>query len=1103
MVEELVYVAGHDTLYIRTLGELCILDGDDLMPLGQGRERALLVYLAFNIGRSIERETLVDLLWDGGGSRERRHGLSQLLYSLKRRYPLLRLSCTRNTVRLQNGTVGVDALKLLAAVDAGDTDTACELFEGQFLAGFYIDAVGSFEEWRESMTRTVNGAAARALRARLDRAVASGSWWAAERACNQLLELDPYNEEVHAIRIRSIGADGDNARALRELDRAVDLIRRDLGQPPGPGLCELIAQTSNIAPHDAGFEGEPAISGFIGRTAELDILRQLWRSVLDNHGAAIAVCGEAGIGKSRLCTQLLRVVAIEGGRVLDGRCLESSSRVPYSGICQVLSRIRDPDLAELDTYWRQALFAILPEFSMQYSDTIPSVELDAGGKRRLLFGAVVQLVKAMARHHAVALFLDDFQWADASTTELLHHIVRDTRDERVLILAAVRPEELSRAELAKHIEGFHVVTVEPMNDADAAELVAAVDKSQSLGLPAHTRQNVLSRGVGRPFLIVELVRYLATAEARIADDSTSGVDAIPSAIQTLLVRRLHGLSKAAAHAVDVLAILGGEATMTLLEQASRISTRELVTALEELQHGQIVQELGAAYAFTHDLMREATDRRMSKARRRWLNRTVGSALQRMPRIQTGTIALHMQAGGEKASAYSYALKAASQSQELFAHSEATFFLRLAAAAALDENQRIAALDRLCRHLYGLGDLSGARETLSELRPWYASNRDRDGMLIVAVAELHAALYGGKRPAVELRQHAMDLAKLIGESIERTESPAVALILQTFQTAYDAGHKGFITAFADAIQRQASIGPASLNRVRHLSSAAVAYALYIDASGGYDRGVAALQHARQIADPASELSAQLACGAASTLSGMYARAEVHFSRAWDLSNDDALQHLRRQVVINYAVLLMETGGLSRAKRLLEGAVTQATMHDRLFLFGNLAFVGLEELDWNSVRRYTEALEETNHILGASWAAIAAKMLNGFVALAEGQDVRARRFANELGHVIGAGPDVVAGMLDSSYTNILFARVGLLGTNELDTAAGLKRAADACRSTNVGAAARLDLERARVLRYRAPGAAAKVARGALEWAKEAGAALAAVRASEVIESIHGGS
>lgn len=1088
-----------DGYAISTLGEFCVFRGAERMPLGPARERALLVYLAMGVGRSFQRDTLVGLLWDRRGSGERRHGLSQLLYSLRHRYPLLELVRTRDTVRLEGGVSSIDALELLAAIEAGDVETACELFGGQFLEGFYIEAASGFEEWRESMTRTLNGAGSRALRARLAHADAEGHWWIVERTANQLLELDPYDEQVHAVRIRSIAADGDHARVLREIDRAVDLFRRDLGQLPGADLRELIRRIgSGSTVTKVEFQDPPAISRFVGRTAEFRELRHAWSAVTEGRSVAIAVCGEAGIGKSRMCLQLLRVAAIEGGRVLDGRCFESASKVPYGGICQALSGIRDADFALLAPHWRTALAGLLPELSPSGSDAAPAVESGTDGGRRQLFEAVVQLIRAMAQHGPIALFVDDLQWADASTTDLLHYLIRAWAEEPVLILVAVRPEELPPSALSQLVDGFRTITVGPLEDEDAAELITALDRSQSRGLPASTQRKILKQSAGRPFLIVELVRYLGTHDAELQKWADGTIDDLPAAVEALLARRLRALSEPASHTVDVLAVLGGEATMTLLERAGRISSRELVAALEELQYRQIIQETGSAYTFTHDLMREAVERRLSTARRRWLNKTSASALQTMPRAQLGAIALHMQAAGEGASAYSYALQAASQSQSLFAHSETTFFLRLAVTTAPDLDKRFIALDRLCRHLYSLADLPAVRTILSQLRPWYAGRRDRHGMLMAAVAELDSALYNGKSPATELKRRARALAELIDEPLDTTESPAVGLILQTSQTAYDAGQKEFITTFSDAIHKRASRGPVNLNRVRHLSTASMAYGLYISASGGYARAMTALGRAMEIADPASELAARLACGATGTLGGVYADAHHHFARAWRLSADDALKHMRRQVIINHAVLLMEMGRFDEAAKLLEDAVDDATIHDRVFLFANLGLVGLEQRDWNGVSKSARELEETNRVLQAWWARVAVSMLKGFAALGNGEVNRARSIGSELSHMIDAGSEAVAGMLDSSYTNILLARVGLLGRNAEETAAGLKRAADASRSTNVGAAARLDIECARTLKGLAPDTARDIACDVLQWATESGATVAAERAAEILAS-----
>lgn len=1076
---------------LRTLGELVIsMDGQ---PVSQGpaRETGLLVYLALGIGRSVRRESLIGLLWDTGTSRERRRGLSQLLYGLRTRYPLIEIAAGRESVTLTDGVSGVDALDLLVALDKGDMEAACSCYAGRFLEGFYIQRAAGFEEWQESMGRDLDAAGSRALRARIRGADGRGQWWLVEQTANRLLRLDPYDEELHAVRIRSIAADGDQTRASRDLDRTVDLLRRDLGQPPGQALRDL-AKHLNIGPRTRHIRRheEPPPTRFVGRIGEFRELRDVWESVLAGRGASVAVVGEAGIGKSRLCLQLLRLAAIEGGRILDGQCFQAAAQVPYSGIASALRGLREVDLSLLPKDSLGAIQSLMPELASTTSAPMQADD-DYGNGRRRLFDATTELLRSVSRSAPVALFVDDAQWADASSRDLLSYIARMTHDSRVLVLLAIRPEELVPGALAEFLSEFRNLSVAPLSTADSSELIASLNEAESLDIALNAQHDILRRAAGRPFLIVELIRYLAKAGTR--------NETVPAAIEALLCRRLHDLTKPAQQTVDVLGVFGAQATMPLLERITRLSTQRLVNAIEELEHRHIIQEVGSAFTFSHELMREAVYRRMSSVRRRWLHKAVGVALQKTPSSPPGSIALHMQAAGEPESAYRYALEAADHSRKVFAHSETEFFLRIAIAVAPDADSRLVALDRLCTHCYALEDLRTVAEVLPELRIWYRDTRNRLGILMVAVSELHSALADGKSSVAELGVRATGLASLVGNTLHAPEAAtAVGLI---FQAAGCAGQKDFIRAFANAIDKEAMERPPDPNSVRLLAGSAKSFGVYIDATEGYRRALSTLDIARQVADRTCEIPARIACGIAGTVSGEYSRAFEHFDRAIRLLEEHGLQHLMHRMTAARAVLFMEAGRLGDAAALLRDALGLANTHTRLFLFANLGAIAFELRDWAGVGRYARSLRESNQVLGISWARIAAESLAGLAALEQGRRETALTIGKELANRIKTLPIGVSGIMDPSYVNIFLARSGLLGRSAAETANRLKEAADGCRSTYVGAAVRMDIEYARLLVEVAPESAWKVAQQALAWAKRTGASTVVDRAVEVLRAVGG--
>src|SRR5690606_31240287 len=148
-------------------------------------------------------------------------------------------------------------------------------------------------------------------------------------------------------RLISLAMLGDVGRANREHESFVRRLWSDLERGPGTETSDLAQRLSAMSEADPAPVGEPDASDivwpFVGRAAELGLLREAWRAVANGTSRAVAVVGEAGIGKSRLCQRFLRFAALQGARVLEGRCYPIEMRLPYSGAVDALLTGLTPD----------------------------------------------------------------------------------------------------------------------------------------------------------------------------------------------------------------------------------------------------------------------------------------------------------------------------------------------------------------------------------------------------------------------------------------------------------------------------------------------------------------------------------------------------------------------------------------------------------------------------------------------------------------------------------------------------------------------------------------------------------------------------------------
>src|SRR5437763_10327656 len=191
-----------------------------------------------------------------------------------------------------------------------------------------------------------------------------------------------------------------------------------------------------------------------GRAAEHRTLVTAFQTRRQGRVQVATIEGEPGIGKTRLAREFLRWARAQGADVLEARAFETGSRLPYQPLVEAMrSRLEgEQELqALLGTVWLAELARLLPEFHEQVPDLPPPLSLDEAEARTRLFEAIARLGHALAKRAPVVLFIDDAQWADAASLDVLQYGFRrwESLHLRVFLLCIVRSEDLvSSVELA-------------------------------------------------------------------------------------------------------------------------------------------------------------------------------------------------------------------------------------------------------------------------------------------------------------------------------------------------------------------------------------------------------------------------------------------------------------------------------------------------------------------------------------------------------------------------------------------------------------------------------------------------------------------------------
>ena len=384
----------------------------------------------------------------------------------------------------------------------------------------------------------------------------------------------------------------------------------------------------------------PEQTELVGRADCLARLEQSWQRALACRRHVVLVCGEPGIGKTRLASEFVRQTHAGGATTLLGHCFEETL-IAYQPFVEALQHFvvscRPRELrAHLGRYSGE-LIRLVPEVKDRVPDLVAPLGGDAEGQRYRLFEAVSALLASAARRAPVLLVVEDLHWADKPTLLLLKDLVRARDQVPMLIIGTYREVELGRGHpLAgalvdlRREQAVERVVVGGLSAGDVDALAQALAGRE---LPPRLAREVHDRTEGNPFFVSEIVRHLAESGALIEGSSgtlRNGHLIVPDGVKDVVGWRLGRLSEAARRVLSVAAVAGQEFGLDVLERAGDFHGDDLLDALDEAVRGSLIAEVPRAagrYSFAHTLIREALYEDMTFTRRVRLHERIGRAVQ--------------------------------------------------------------------------------------------------------------------------------------------------------------------------------------------------------------------------------------------------------------------------------------------------------------------------------------------------------------------------------------------------------------------------------------------------------------------------------------------
>ena len=444
------------------LGPPEVRHADQVLLFSTRKELALLIYLVVE-GRVHSRKSLSELFWPEGDAM---HGRAALRITLLHLRHLLgdgagvdhvsHLFIKRDTLGLDlTSAIELDLHTLNEAwrLARASTNTiltmsedvhrrlldqlqrATSLARGEFLEGFSLRDAPAFDDWARFQREYWHLRTSEVFDRLSQLQFEAGELAPALETAKRWLVLTPLHEEAYRRLMRLHFAAGDRAAALHAYDVCRAKLSTDMQTEP---IQETVALASRMravtppqrkeAPKTPGALSPATLNEgpLLGRTTALSTLIKVYHTAQRGQTQVVFLEGEAGIGKTRLATEFLAWAAVEGADVLQGRAFETGGHLPYQPVIEALrQRIERENAPDdlLSDIWLAELTRLLPELNDRYPD-LPAPQGDKSVARNRLFEAIARLGLALAARTTLVLFIDDVQWADAASLDVLHYLAR-------------------------------------------------------------------------------------------------------------------------------------------------------------------------------------------------------------------------------------------------------------------------------------------------------------------------------------------------------------------------------------------------------------------------------------------------------------------------------------------------------------------------------------------------------------------------------------------------------------------------------------------------------------------------------------------------------
>ncbi len=454
-------------------------------------------------------------------------------------------------------------------------------------------------------------------------------------------------------------------------------------------------------------------TGLISREAELKNLMSLYGKALDNKGNVCLISGEAGKGKTRLVEELRSFVYSIGGLFIYGKCFSGKSKTPYGAIKDALNiylkiyqdypdekklKIKN-ELIEMTGNLSGIILQLSASFSVIFENSEELVRLEAEReKKRFLMVAAQFILNLSIVENGLVLLLDDLQWVDDGSMDLLSELSEEMGKYPLLIVGTYRNDEVNyehrvsvyRKEVLESKRLFTEIYLETfnktMNDSFVSSLLYAKEENidEISGI-------IYQKSKGNPFFTIEILKQFVDEKVIyykekgwVIDQEILDKTKIAPTILDVVMKRISLLSDKESRVLSFAAVIGRKFDVEVLFRLLDYEASEIIGIVDRAIHLQLLEEdlqENGKILFAHDRIKEAFERKCGEEEKKALHMQIGMMLESLYPNEKDKIVFdliyHYIEGKNYAKILEYGYPAGLKAKENFAYNEALkYFLQV-------------------------------------------------------------------------------------------------------------------------------------------------------------------------------------------------------------------------------------------------------------------------------------------------------------------------------------------------------------------------------------------------------------------------------------------